>query len=145
MHFVTIFFSNSFCSMFSRNDVLTDTGNITGVGNSTVVGVVVMKPGQNTSVEGDVVAEALEKTLQDDPRSNISGLALALVNTPTVSDDQLDEIVRVRLPGTNTSEVRFVLVCFISYIVQIDAINWPFSRTLTLGKSFRQVKTILVN
>ena len=140
MHFVTIFFSNSFYSKFTQNDVLTDTGNITGVGNSTVVGVVVMKPGQNTSVEGDVVAEALEKTIQ----STISGLALALVNTPTVSDNQLDEIVRVRLPGTNTSEVRFVLVCFISYIVQIDAINWPFSRTLTLGKSFRQVKTILV-
>ena len=140
MHFVTIFFSNSFYSKFTQNDVLTDTGNITGVGNSTVVGVVVMKPGQNTSVEGDVVAEALEKTIQ----STISGLALALVNTPTVSDNQLDKIVRVRLPGTNTSEVRFVLVCFISYIVQIDAINWPFSRTLTLGKSFRQVKTILV-
>lgn len=78
-----------------------------GVENSTVVGVVVNKPGQNISVENDIVEEALIQTIQEDPHSTISGLALAVVNTSTVSDDQLDETVSVRLLDTNTSEVRF--------------------------------------
>jgi hypothetical protein len=76
-------------------------------GINTVLGVVVNQPGTVTPVESSVVGDALHQTIQEDSRTEISNLTLGVVNVPTVSDNQRDNAISVRLTGTQPSEVRF--------------------------------------
>jgi hypothetical protein len=79
-----------------------------GAESNTVVGVVVNKPGTGTPVERSVVEDALHHAIQEDGQTQITNLTLAVVNVPTVSDNQRDNAISVRLIGTQPSEVRFV-------------------------------------
>ncbi|CAB4029120.1 Hypothetical predicted protein, partial [Paramuricea clavata] len=74
------------------------------VGDNTVLGVVVSKPGTDTPVEGNVVEDALHQTIQEDGQTQISNLTLGVVNVPTVSDNQRDNAISVRLTGIQPSE-----------------------------------------
>ena len=76
-------------------------------GNNTVLGVVVNQPGTVTPVESSVVGDALHQTIQEDGQTQITNLTLGVVNAPTVSDNQRDNAISVRLTGTQPSEVRF--------------------------------------
>jgi hypothetical protein len=77
-------------------------------GSNTVLGVVVNQPGTDTPVESNVVEDALHQTIQEDGQTQISNLTLGVVNAPTVSDNQRDKAISIRLTGTQSSEVRFV-------------------------------------
>ncbi|CAB3980486.1 Hypothetical predicted protein [Paramuricea clavata] len=73
-------------------------------GDNTVLGVVVSQPGTDTPVEGNVVKDALHQTIQEDGQTQISNLTLGIVNVPTVSDNQRDNAISVRLTGSQRSE-----------------------------------------
>jgi hypothetical protein len=93
---------------FSENDVIADSSSVVGAGNDTVMSVVVNEPGTSTPVKNNIVEDALINTIQEDPNSEISNLTLGVVNVPTVSDEQSNNAISVRLTGTQASEVRFV-------------------------------------
>ena len=98
-----------YSDQFSQNDVMVDGSSVMDAGSSnTVVGIVVNQPGTVTPVESSVVEDALHQTIQEDGQTQITNLTLGVVNAPTVSDNQRDNAISVRLTGTQPSKVRFV-------------------------------------
>ena len=98
-----------YSDQFSRNDVMVDGSSVMDAGSSnTVVGIVVNQPGTVIPVESSVVEDALHQTIQEDGQTQITNLTLGVVNAPTVSDNQRDNAISVRLTGTQPSKVRFV-------------------------------------
>ncbi|CAB4003023.1 Hypothetical predicted protein, partial [Paramuricea clavata] len=89
---------------FSQNDVIVDGSSVMDVGDNTVLGVVVSQPGTDTPVEGNVVEDALHQTIQEDGQTQISNITLGVVNVPTVSGNQRDNAISVRLTGIQPSE-----------------------------------------
>ncbi|CAB3993946.1 Hypothetical predicted protein [Paramuricea clavata] len=89
---------------FSQNDVIVDGSSVMDAGTNTVVGVVVNQPGTVTPVESSVVEDALHQTIQEDGQTQITNLTLAVVNAPTVSNNQRDNAISVRLTGIQPSE-----------------------------------------
>ena len=88
---------------------MVDGSSVMDAGSSnTVVGIVVNQPGTVTPVESSVVGDALHQTIQEDGQTQITNLTLGVVNAPTVSDNQRDNAISVRLTGTQPSKVRFV-------------------------------------
>ena len=79
-------------------------------GNNTEMGVVVNEPGSSTPLQRDIVQEGLEQTIQEDAQSEISSLTLGIANAPTVSEEQRDDAISVRLTNSQASEVRY-FVC----------------------------------
>jgi hypothetical protein len=75
-------------------------------GNDTVINVVVNEPGENNPVPANIVEEAMRESIETDNTSLITGLQLALGNTPeVVTTNQRSNAVSVRLPNTQASEV----------------------------------------
>jgi hypothetical protein len=98
-----------FSDQFSQIDVMVDGSSVMDAGRSnTVVGIVVNQPGTVTPVESSVVEDALHQTIQEDGQTQITNLTIGVVNAPTVSDNQRDNAISVRLTGTQPSKVRFV-------------------------------------
>ena len=72
--------------------------------------VIVNEPGENSAVPKDIVEDALRETLQEDNRTAITNLQLAIVNVSTISDPELENVLRVRLHNTQASEVSMTLI-----------------------------------
>ena len=72
--------------------------------------VVVNEPGENNAVLKNIVEDALYQTLQDDNRTTITNLQLAIVNAPVISDIERENALRVRLHDTQADEVSMTLI-----------------------------------
>ena len=71
--------------------------------------VIVNEPGENSAVPKDIVEDALRETLQEDNRTAITNLQLAIVNASTISDPERENVLRVRLHNTQANEVSMTL------------------------------------
>ena len=72
--------------------------------------VVVNEPGENNAVPKNIVEDALYETLQEDNRTAITNLQLAIVNAPTILDIERENALRVRLHDTLANEVSITLI-----------------------------------
>ena len=81
-----------------------------GAGRNTMLYVVVNEPGENNAVLKNIVEDALYQTLQDDNRTTITNLQLAIVNAPVISDIERENALRVRLHDTQADEVSMTLI-----------------------------------
>ena len=91
-----------------------------GAGQNTKIYVVVNEPGENNAVPKNIVEDALYETLQEDNRTAITNLPLAIVNTPTISNTERENALRVRLHSTLANEVSVTLIAkhhFLYYII----------------------------
>ena len=78
-------------------------------GRNTMLYVVVNEPGENNAVLKNIVEDALYQTLQDDNRTTITNLQLAIVNAPVILDIERENALRVRLLDTQANEVSMTL------------------------------------
>ena len=72
--------------------------------------VIVNEPGENSAVSKNIVEDALRETLQEDNRTAITNLQLAIVNASTISDPERENVLRVRLHNTQANEVSMTLI-----------------------------------
>ena len=72
--------------------------------------VIVNEPGENSAVSKNIVEDALRETLQEDNRTAITNLQLAIVNASTISDPERENVLRVRLHNTQVNEVSMTLI-----------------------------------
>ena len=72
--------------------------------------VVVNERGENNAVPKNIVEDALYETLQENNRTAITNLQLAIVNAPTISDIERENALRVRLHDTQADEVSITLI-----------------------------------
>ena len=79
-------------------------------GRNTMLYVVVNEPGENNAVLKNIVEDALYQTLQDDNRTTITNLQLAIVNAPVILDIERENALRVRLLDTQANEVSMTLI-----------------------------------
>ena len=76
-----------------------------GAGQDTVISVVINEPGKNNAVSKIIVEEALHQTIQENNRTTITNLQLAIVNALTISDTERENSLRVRLHDTQAADV----------------------------------------
>ena len=81
-----------------------------GAFQNTKIYVVVNEPGENNAVPKNIVEDALYETLQEDNRTAITNLQLAIVNTRTISNTERENALRVRLHNTLANEVSMILI-----------------------------------
>ena len=94
-----------FCSdEFSENDVIVNN-SVMAVGGNTVLSIVVNEPGEDNPVPKNIVQDAMYQSIQEDATTKITGLRLALVNEPEVSNVQRANAINVSLTNTQGSEV----------------------------------------
>lgn len=80
-----------------------------GAGQDTVISVVVNEPGKNNAVSKIIVEDALYQTIQENNRTTITNLQLAIVNALTISDTERENSLRVRLHDTQAADVSISL------------------------------------
>ena len=95
-----IFFSDK----FSENDVIVNNSAM-AVGSNTVVSIVVNEPGEDNPVSANIIQDAMYQSIQENATTKITGLRLALVNEPEVSNVQRANAINVSLTNTQGSEV----------------------------------------
>ena len=95
-----IFFSDE----FSENDVIVNN-SVMAVGSNTVVSIVVNEPEEDNPVSANIIQDALYQSIQENATTKITGLRLALVNEPEVSNVQHANAINVSLTNTQGSEV----------------------------------------
>ena len=96
------FYSNN---DFTDADVIVQPYSLSEDGPNTVVNIIVNEPGQNNAVPYNIVADALYQTLQEDNKTVLTNLTLAIVNAPVVSIAEQENALSVLLPNTAVNEV----------------------------------------
>ena len=76
-----------------------------GAGQDTVISVVINEPGKNNAVSKIIVEDALYQTIQENNRTTITNLQLAIVNVLTISETERENSLRVRLHDTQAADV----------------------------------------
>ena len=97
-----LFYSNN---KFTDTDVIVQSDSLMEAGPNTVVNVIVNEPGQNNAVPGNVVEDALHRTIQEDNSTVLTNLTLAIANRPNVSVAERENALSVILPNTTVNEV----------------------------------------
>ena len=97
-----LFYSNN---KFTYADVIVQPDSLTEAGPNTVVNIIVNEPGQNNAVPDNIVEDALYQTLQEDDKSVLTNLTLAIVNVPVVSVAERENALSVLLLNTAVNEV----------------------------------------
>ena len=95
---------------FQDTDIIVDPESVIGAGHNTKIYVVVKEPGERNAVPKNIVEDALYETLQEDNRTAITNLQLAIVNAPTISNTERENALRVRLHNTQANEVSMTLM-----------------------------------
>ena len=98
---------------FQDNDIIIDPESLIGAGQNTKIYVVVNKPGERNAVPKNIVEFALYETLQENNRTAITNLQLAIVNAPAISNTERENALRVRLHDTQADEVSMTTVLII--------------------------------
>ena len=122
-HLLYIFKYFLFCSnnQFTYADIIVQPDSLTEAGPNTVINIIVNEPGQNNAVSDNIVEDALYQTLQEDDKTVLTNLTLAIVNVPTVSVAEQENALSVALPNTAVNEVgvnltrdhmKFVVILF---------------------------------
>ena len=83
-------------------------------GQNTVVIIVVNEPGKITPVSANVVTDALHQIFQDDNRTAITNLQLAIFNTPSISNSDRQNALRVRLFNIQARQVSITALRFVN-------------------------------
>ena len=104
-HFLINYFPFYRNNQFTDADVIVQSDSLMEAGSNTMVNIIVNEPGQNNAVPGNVVEDALHQTIQEDNSTVLTNLALAIVNTPTVSVAERENALSVILPNTTVNEV----------------------------------------
>ena len=99
---------------FKDSDIIVDPDYVVNEGQNTVVKIVVNQPGKNTPVSANVVTDALHKIFQDDNRTAITNLQLAIFNTPNISNSDRENALRVRLFNIQASQVSITVLRFVN-------------------------------
>ena len=97
-----LFYSNN---KFKDSDVIVQSDSLMEAGSNTVVNVIVNEPGQNKAVPDNIVENALYQSLQEDDKTVLTNLTLAIVNATNVSVAERENALSVRLPNTTVNEV----------------------------------------
>ena len=97
-----LFYSNN---QFTDTDVIVQPDSLREAGRNTVVNIIVNEPGQNNAVADNIVEDALYQTLQEDNKTVLTNLTLAIVNAPIVSVAEQENALSVLLPNTAVNEV----------------------------------------
>ena len=79
-------------------------------GGNTAFNITVTEPGQNTPIAANIVEDALYQSIQDNGRTDETGLQLGIVNTPIISPTERENALRVRLRDTLTTEVSILFL-----------------------------------
>ena len=95
---------------FQNTDIIVDPESVMGANQSTKIYVVVNEPGEKNAVPKNIVEDALYETLQENNRTAITNLQLAIVNVPTISNTERENALRVRLHNTQANEVSMTLM-----------------------------------
>ena len=96
------FYSNN---QFTDTDVIVQPDSVMEASPNTVVNIIVNEPGQNNAVPDNIVEDALYQTLQEDNKTVLTNLTLAIVNAPIVSVAEQENALSVLLPNTVVNEV----------------------------------------
>ena len=78
-----------------------------------MVNIIVNEPGQNNAVPGNIVEDALYQTLQEDNKTVLTNLTLAILNAPIVSVAEQENALSVTLPNTAVNEVSVEILTVI--------------------------------
>ena len=70
-----------------------------------MVNIIVSEPGQNNAVPYKIVEDGLYHTLQENDKTILTNLTLAIVNIPIVSVAERENALSVLLPNTSVNEV----------------------------------------